>query len=239
MRTTFVRRTVLTTSAVSLALLVTACGASEKADAKGDAEPSASAPASAASAAPTGKGKTGAAVAGLLLTQGDLPDHTFSDFSLDGPGGRDTGTSDKPECKVLVQLLTSVPLGTPTGAARTSVLAPTRSSATAVTLASYAGKGAEETFSAVKTASRTCAGGYPAGHYGDTLQITKVSSGAYAAAGDEALALTFETDTGGEALPTLVFVRKGDTVAAFSTASDAGTVDQGKPVVDAQVAKLG
>lgn len=58
------------------------------------------------------------------------------------------------------------------------------------------------------------------GHYGDTLQITKVSSGAYAAAGDEALALTFETDTGGDALPTLVFVRKGDTVAAFSTASD-------------------
>ncbi|WP_374775404.1 hypothetical protein OG756_23655 [Streptomyces sp. NBC_01310] len=66
MRTTFVRRTVLTASAVSLALLATACGASEKAaDARGDAKPSASAsaPASAASAAaaaaaPTGKGKT-------------------------------------------------------------------------------------------------------------------------------------------------------------------------------------
>ncbi|MFD6968184.1 hypothetical protein [Streptomyces sp. NPDC059979] len=48
-----------------------------------------------------------------------------------------------------------------------------------------------------------------------------------------------ETDTLDDALPTLVFVRMGDTVAAFSTASDAGTVDQGKPVVDAQVAKLG
>lgn len=236
MRTALVRRTVLTASAVSLALLASACGGAEKADAKGGAEAAASAP---ASVAPTDKGKTDAAVAGLLLTQADLPDHTFSDFSLDGPGGGDTSTSDKPECKVLAQLLTSAPLGTPTGAARTSVLAPTRSSATGVTIASYAGKGAEEVFAAVKTSIQKCAGGYLSGHSGDTLQITKVSSAPYATAGDEALALTFAADAGGDELPTLVFVRKGDTVAAFSTASDAGTGDQAKPVVDAQVKRLG
>lgn len=221
-----VRRGVLSASALSLslALLATACGGSGNG---GEAKPS----------APAATGKTDAAVAGLLVNQGDLPDHRFLDFSLAEAGSADSRTSDKPECAVLVQIQTSMPPGTPTGAARSSVVGPTRSAATAVTLGSYAGKGAEEAFAAVETASRACAGGYVAGQGRDTLRITKVSAGAQVAAGDEALTLTFEAE-GGHALPTVVFLRKGDTVAAFSTAGDGDTVEQAKPVVDAQVENL-
>ncbi|WP_162689030.1 hypothetical protein [Streptomyces sp. ICC1] len=39
MRTAFVRRTVLSAAALSLALLATACGGSDKADAKDDTKP--------------------------------------------------------------------------------------------------------------------------------------------------------------------------------------------------------
>ncbi|MGW2037384.1 hypothetical protein [Streptomyces virginiae] len=254
MRSTLVRRSVLSASAVSLALLATACG-SDKADTKADAKPSA--PAS--SQAPAAKGKTDAELAKLLVTQADLADHTFKESTPAEAAAGATATSDKPECKVLVQAQAFVPAGTPSGTARTKAIATPKpaagtspeeaakaiagalgSTATTVTLASYEAKGAEEAFAAVKTASTKCAGGYAATQDGETTKITKVTPGAAVTGGDESLPLTVELDADGEKLTTqLVLVRKGNTVATFSSLSLAGTAEQPKVLVEAQAKKLG
>ncbi|WP_053702822.1 hypothetical protein [Streptomyces sp. WM6368] len=258
MRSALVRRTVLTASAVSLTLLATACGSdkADKADAKPDAKPSA--PAS--SAAPAAKGKTDAELVKLLVTQADLADHTFKDSTPAEAAAGATATSDKPECKVLVQAQAFVPAGTPSGTARTKAVATPKpaaegaspedaakaivgalgSTATTVTLASYEGKGAEEAFAAVKTAGEKCAGGYSATQDGETTKITKAAPGAAVTAGDEALPLTIELDVDGDKLTTqLILVRKGNTVATFSSLSLSGTAEQPKALVEAQAKKLG
>ncbi|MFF8259898.1 hypothetical protein [Streptomyces virginiae] len=254
MRTAIVRRTVMTASAVSLAVLATACG-SDKADTKTDAKPSAPA----TSAAPAAKGMTDAELAKLLVTQADLADHTFKESTPAEAAAGATATSDKPECKVLVQTQAFVPAGAPSGTARTKAIATPKpaagtspeeaakaiagalgSTATTVTLASYEAKGAEEAFAAVKTASTKCSGGYAATQDGETTKITKVTPGAAVTGGDETLPLTVEVDADGEKLTTqLVLVRKGNTVATFSSLSLAGTAEQPKALVDAQVKKLG
>ncbi|WP_314248168.1 hypothetical protein [Streptomyces sp. DSM 40907] len=258
MRTALVRRTVLTASAVSLALLATACGSdkADKADSKADAKPSA--PAS--SAAPAAKGKTDAELAKLIVAQADLADHIFKEATPAEATAGAAATSDKPECKVLVQVQGFAAAGTPAGTARTKAVATPKapaegaseeekmkaimgaigSTATAVTLASYDGKGAEEAFASVKTAGEKCTGGYSATVGPDTGKVTKVSPGAAVTAGDQALALTIDGDADGEKMTTqLVVVRKGDIVATFSAVSLTGTADSPKALVDAQVKKLG
>ncbi|MFG2879619.1 hypothetical protein ACGFYU_32190 [Streptomyces sp. NPDC048337] len=257
MRTALVRRTVLTASAVSLALLGTACG-SEKGDAKADAKPAAST--GATSAAPAAKAKTDAELAKLLVAQADLADHTFKEATPAEVTAGAAATSDKPECKVLAQAQALTPAGKPAGTARTKAVATPKpaaegaseqdklkaimgaigSTATAVTLASYEAKGAEEAFTAAKTAGQKCAGGYGVTQGGDSGKVSKVGPGAALTAGDEALALTVEGDADGEKFTTqLVFVRKGNTVATFSALSLTGTAEQPKAVIDAQVKKLG
>ncbi|MGW9068810.1 hypothetical protein ACWGQT_05110 [Streptomyces yangpuensis] len=245
----------MTASAVSMVLLATACG-SDKSDTKADAKPS---EAAATSAAPAAKGKTDAELAKLLVTQADLADHTFKESTPAEAAAGATATSDKPECKVLVQAQAFVPAGTPSGAARTKAIATPKpaagtspeeaakavagalgSTATTVTLASYEAKGAEEAFAAVKTASTKCAGGYAATQDGETTKITKVTPGAAVTGGDESLPLTVELDADGKKLTTqLVLVRKGNTVATFSSLSLAGTAEQPKVLVEAQAKKLG
>ncbi|MBZ9597557.1 hypothetical protein NRK68_20370 [Streptomyces yangpuensis] len=245
----------MTASAVSMVLLATACG-SDKSDTKADAKPS---EAAATSAAPAAKGKTDAELAKLLVTQADLADHTFKESTPAEAAAGATATSDKPECKVLVQAQAFVPAGTPSGTARTKAIATPKpaagtspeeaakavagalgSTATTVTLASYEAKGAEEAFAAVKTASTKCAGGYAATQDGETTKITKVTPGAAVTGGDESLPLTVELDADGKKLTTqLVLVRKGNTVATFSSLSLAGTAEQPKVLVEAQAKKLG
>ncbi|MFD6113114.1 hypothetical protein ACFWG0_23790 [Streptomyces yangpuensis] len=245
----------MTASAVSMVLLATACG-SDKSDTKADPKPS---EAAATSAAPAAKGKTDAELAKLLVTQADLADHTFKESTPAEAAAGATATSDKPECKVLVQAQAFVPAGTPSGTARTKAIATPKpaagtspeeaakavagalgSTATTVTLASYEAKGAEEAFAAVKTASTKCAGGYAATQDGETTKITKVTPGAAVTGGDESLPLTVELDADGKKLTTqLVLVRKGNTVATFSSLSLAGTAEQPKVLVEAQAKKLG
>lgn len=257
MRTALVRRSVLTASAVSLALLVTACGG-EKADPKTDAKPSTGAPA--ASAAPAAKAKTDAELGGLILVQADLPEHVVKAATPAETAAAAGATSDKPECLPLVKAQSMAPVGTAVGTARTKAVAKGKepaadaspeekakaamaalsATATAVTLSSYEGKGAEEALATLKTAGTACAGGYTGSQSGDSLKITKVAPGASVTAGDEALAYTVVGDADGEKLSMeLVIVRKGNTLATFSALSLAGTAEQPKAVVDAQVKKLG
>ncbi|AXE22559.1 hypothetical protein C0216_03100 [Streptomyces globosus] len=256
MRSTFVRRSVMTASAVSLALLATACGSS---DSKGEAKADAPAPA-ASSAAPAAKGKTDAEMASVIVKQADLPDHLIKEATGAEAALGAAATSDKPECLPLVRAQSLAPVGTATGAARTKVVAKPKepaanasaeekvkaamdalgASATAVTVASYDGKGADDAFAALKAAGTACAGGYTATSAGDTGKISKVSAGTPVTAGDAALAYTVESDADGEKISTqLVVVRKGNTLATFSAVSLKGTAEQPKAVVDAQVKKLG
>ncbi|MFG2984227.1 hypothetical protein ACGFYQ_23730 [Streptomyces sp. NPDC048258] len=257
MRTALVRRTVLTASAVSLALLATACG-SDKADTKTDAKPSA--PASSSAPAAAAKAKTNAELAGVIVVQADLPDHVVKEATPAEAAAAAGAKSDKPQCQPLVSAQSMNPVGTAAGTARTKAVAKGKepaadaspeekakaalgalgATATSVTLASYEGKGAEEAFAAVKTAGTACAGGYTGGQGGDSLKITKVAPGAAVTAGDEALAYTVTGDADGDVMSMeLVVVRKGNTLATFSALSLAGTAEQPKAVVDAQVKKLG
>ncbi|MFK0254171.1 hypothetical protein [Streptomyces sp. NPDC090445] len=258
MRSILVRRSVMTASAAALALLATACGSSEgkKEDAKADASSSAAAPAS--PAAPAAKGKTDAELASVIVKQADLPDHVVKEATAAEAAAGAAATSDKPECLPLVKAQGLAPVGTATGAARTKAIAKPKepaadaspedkmkaamdalgSTVTAVTVASYDGKGAEDAFTALKTAGTACAGGYSATSGGSTGKIGKVAAGAPVTAGDAALSYTVEGDMDGEKMATqLVVVRKGNTLATFSAVGL--KAEQPKALVDAQVKKLG
>ncbi|MFI6145382.1 hypothetical protein [Streptomyces sp. NPDC051109] len=259
MRTTLVRRTVLTASAVSLVLLSTACGSDKADDKKADAKPSAAA--SSAAAAPAAKGKTDAELAALLVADADLPGHQFEPATPAEAAAGATATSDKPACLPLVKAQSmAAPAEKSTGVARTRVVATPKpaaegaspeeklkaamdalgSNATAVTLSSYEGKAADEAFAALKAAGTACAGGYSVTQGGESGKVSKVGDGTPVTAGDGALAYTVEGDADGEKFTTqLVVVRKGNTLATFSTISLTGKAEQPKAVVDAQVKKLG
>ncbi|MEU8839852.1 hypothetical protein AB0D97_12085 [Streptomyces roseus] len=245
MRSTLVRRTVLTASAVSLALLATACG-SDKADGKvGGATPTPSAPS--AAAAPAAKGKTDAELGALLVTQAELPTHAVRPAGAAELAAAASAGSDKPECLPLVKAQSSAPVGTPVGRAGTKAVAIPKSAGdvlgatvTSIALASYDGKGAEEAFAAVKAAGTACAGGFTGSQAGDSLKIQKVVPGAAVTAGDEAIAYTTVADVEGEKAATeLVVVRKGNIVATFSAVSPSGSAEQPKAVVEIQAKKLG
>ncbi|MCM1975704.1 MULTISPECIES: hypothetical protein [unclassified Streptomyces] len=257
MRTAFVRRTVLSASAVSLALLVTACGGSAKSDAKPDAKTSASAPAAAGS-----KAKTAAELVPLLVAQADLPDHVLKPATEEEVKAGADLASDKPACLPLIQAQSMAPVGTAAGTARIKGVAKPKaadpdaseaekakagldalgSTVTAVALSSYEGKGAEEAFASLKSAGTACAGGFGVRMGGEPGKISKVAPAAPVTAGDEALAYSVELEDeelGEKATTELVVVRKGNSLVTFSALSLAGNAEQPKAIVAAQVKKLG
>ncbi|MGW6781896.1 hypothetical protein [Streptomyces sp. NPDC054987] len=256
MRTTLIRRSVLSASAVSLALLATACG-SDKSDTKADAKPS-----EASSSAPAAKGKTDAELEALLLTQAEAPKDSVVKAPTAAQLAALTATTDKADCKPLVQAASMAPQGTSTGVARIQVGGTsgkaadpgaseadklkaglemlTGATGTAVTLTSYDGKGAEEAFAGFKKAGTACAGGYTMTQDGETVKVNKVTPGDAVTAGDEAVSLI--ADFGDAEAPMaaqLVMVRKGNTLATFSVQNLGGKPALPKDVIDAQAKKLG
>ncbi|MCP3755362.1 hypothetical protein [Streptomyces sp. TBY4] len=257
MRTALVRRTVLSASALSLALLATACGDSGTTDAKGDTKPSASASAPAAAAA---KAKTDAELGGLIVAQADLPDHVLKGSTPEEAQAGAGATSDKPACLPLVKAQSMAAQGAGTGTARVKAVAKPKeaaagaspeekakaamealgSTATAITLESFGGTGAAEAFASLKSAGAACAAGYAATQAGETGKVTKVAAGTPVTGGDEALAYTVVGDADGSPFTTqLVVVRQGNTLATFSAVSLAGTAEQPTALVAAQLKKLG
>ncbi|WP_052757983.1 hypothetical protein [Streptomyces yangpuensis] len=258
MRSTLVRRSVMTASAVSLALLATACG-SDKADTTADTKPS---EAAATSAAPAAKGKTDAELAPLLLTQAEAPKDTLVKAPTADQLKALAATTDKAECKPLVQAASMDPQGTSTGVARTQVAGTsgkaadpkaseadklkaglemlTGATGTGVTLTSYDGKGAEEAFGAFKKAGTACAGGYTMQQDGEAVKINKVVAGDAVTAGDEAVSFVADFGDGETAMAVqLIVVRKGNTLATFSVQNLGGKPALPKDVIDAQAKKLG
>ncbi|MFE6845513.1 hypothetical protein [Streptomyces sp. NPDC057686] len=260
MRSTLVRRTVLTASAVSLALLSTACGSDKADDKKADAKPSAAA---ASSAAPAAKGKTDTELTALLVTQAEAPDYVVQAEAGAKLAKVDSTavTTDKAECKVLVQSQALQKVGTPTGVARTALGAKPKQPAenaspeekleaiknalgittTMTGLASYDGKGAEELIASVKAAGTACAGGFSATSEGDTTKYESVKPGPTVTGGDESasLSLTADLSDGDKGTILITVARKGSTVATFSSISLTGTAEHPKKLIDTQVKKLG
>lgn len=260
MRNAFVRRTVLSASAVSLALLVSACGGSGDSGAKPDAKSDAKASAP-ASSAPAAKGKTDAELAPLLITEAEAPGFVVvADAARKlAAGDAVKASTDKPECKVLVQSQALQKIGTPTGTARMGVAAKPKEdpnataeqkvesafgvTATMIGLASYDGKGAEELVASLKTAGTACAGGFTATADGDTTKYESVAggTGAPVSSGDDSvsLVLTVDLEDGEKAVSHLTVLRTGSTVATFSSLSLMGKTESPVTLVAAQSAKLG
>ncbi|MFD3675427.1 hypothetical protein [Streptomyces sp. NPDC058613] len=117
MRSTFVRHAVLSASAVSLALVATACS-SGGADDKADTKPSTRAAATSA-AAPPAKGKPDAEAAALVVTQADLKFH-----GVLAEGAAEAAAVpvevDNAVCKPLAQIQSAQKIGAPTGIGRTA-----------------------------------------------------------------------------------------------------------------------
>ncbi|WP_405979175.1 hypothetical protein [Streptomyces sp. NBC_00158] len=254
-----VRRAVLAASAVSLSLLVTACGSGDS-GAKGGAggKPEAGAAASASAAA----GKSAAELAPLLVNQADLPQYKVEpDSPKDDPTRK--VDSDKAVCKPLVQLQGLVPIGKPAGTVIATVsekrkplgagatldeqIAELKDTAgvsgTSVVLDSYGAKGAEEAFAGLKAAAAACSGGYASIDGARTTKVEKVAPAAPVTAGDESLAfqLVVALPAGGaKGSMQFIVVRKGATLVTFEGLSVTGEAAQPpKAVVEAQVKKLG
>ncbi|MDJ0383441.1 hypothetical protein [Streptomyces sp. G-G2] len=259
MRSTLVRRSVLTASAVSLALLVTACGSDKAAkDEPKDGKASASAPSDAAAAA---KAKTAAELKPLLVTQAELADFVVKEAAPDEVAtAAAANASTKAACLPISQATSGAGAGKAAGNAATKATAKPKAPAadaspeeklkavqdamgstiTMVGLNSYDGKGAQEAFAAVKAAGAECAAGYPGAKEADTGKVTKVAPGAAVTAGDEAVAYAVERELDADKVATqLVVVRKGNTLASFYALSLTGDAAQPKALVDAQVKKLG
>ncbi|MEU0400185.1 sensor domain-containing protein [Streptomyces sp. NPDC006197] len=253
---TFIRSTAVTTTAVSLALLVTACGGGEKADSDKGGKGSAPS-ASATSSAPAAKALSAAELDKLIVEQGDIKGHQVKKADTEDVVPADKVTTDKAACKPIAHAMSFISPGSPAASAQRKVLAEPKKDATAspedallgglgvqvtaVTLGSYDGQGAQEAFASVKTAGTECAGGFAVVHGTEKTKVSKVAPES-ATAGDEAVAFTVTSDLEGQPFTSkLVVFRQGNTLASFSTISFApgGVKELPKAVIDAQAAKLG
>ncbi|GAA0445963.1 hypothetical protein ACFQ2B_15885 [Streptomyces stramineus] len=257
MRRTTLRRTAVAASAVSLALLVSACGSDEPAKgAKDEPKGKASAPAAPGANA---KALPQAELDKLVLTQSDLKDHKIEAPSAVDVAAAKTVGSDKAECKVLTDIMglrapgsaaatvarKIVPIAKPLPADASAEekmkagMGAIGATVTVDTLGSYDGKGGVDAVAALKKAGADCAGGFTMDAGGTKTKVTKVETGSYTA-GDEALAFTLTVDMEGTpGTGQLVAVRKGSTVATFYSQSLTGKAEQPKAVIEAQVKKLG
>ncbi|MFF4168506.1 hypothetical protein [Streptomyces sp. NPDC001744] len=252
---TSIRTATVATTAVSLALLVTACGGT-KSDDRGKGKESTPA-ASATSEAPAAKALSAAELEKLIVEQGDVKGHQVRKAGAEDVVTADKVTTDKAACAPIAHAMSFISPGSPAASAQRKVMEEPKKSATAspedavreglgvritaVTLGSYDGKGAQDAFASVKKAGAECAGGFTVTQLTEKTKVTKVAPESVTA-GDEAVAFTVTTDIEGEPLVSkLVVVRKGGTLASFSTVSAApgGVKELPKAVVDAQVAKLG
>jgi hypothetical protein len=262
-RATVIRRTAVAASAVSLALLATACGGSESGD-KAKAKET-------AAAKPVAKALTAAELEKLALAEGDVKDHKVGKA---GPGeviAADDVTVDKAACEPIAYALSAVPVGEPAATVQRKVTSEAKKgkdvsfedlaemteeevekamtsafdvTMTMTALSSYDGKGAEQAFTGLRTAATDCAGGFTLTTGSKKQKVTKISDESVSG-GEDALAWTVTAEQDGEKAPLkVVVVRQGTTLASFSSVNLAavgtgGDYELPTAVVEAQVAKLG
>ncbi|WP_149184915.1 hypothetical protein [Streptomyces sp. TRM49041] len=265
MRATFIRRSAVAASAVSLALLVTACGG-EKA---GGEDKGAKDKATTESAAPAAKVLTAAELEKAVLAQGDVAGHKVEPAKAADIGKAEDVTVDKAECLPLAHAASAVALGKPAATVTRKVMEEPKAdkekpsfegmtekeiedaiaSSMAITvttdqLSSYDGKGAEDGLASLRAAGTACAGGFTVTQDGEKTKILKVEE-AKVSGGEEAGAwvLTADMEDGEKMAVKVVALRQGSTLATFM-AMNIGAAMTGKDfplptaVIDAQVGKL-
>ncbi|WP_031508869.1 hypothetical protein [Streptomyces megasporus] len=270
MRSTAARRTALAASAACLALLATACGGSEsggKDEDKAKAEKS-------ASAEPAAKAMTSAELEKLALADGDVEGHTVEKAGPEDTVSAKDVSVDKKECEPLVHAQLGVAPGDPAATVlRKVVQEPEKPeedgsqndgeltdedfenfeeaikgafdlTATAVSLSSYEGDGAEKAVADLRAAADACSGGFNGGIKGDEQKVTGVKA-EKVTGGEEAHAWTLTAEHEGDPVPfKLAVVRQGGTLAVFSSynlasAGSGEDFDLPTAVIDAQAKKLG
>ncbi|WP_431980100.1 hypothetical protein [Streptomyces qinglanensis] len=262
-----IRRTVLTASAVSFALLATACGGGENSDegkkAKGGA----------GSEKPAAKALSADKLEKLVVTEDDLKDHEVKKPGKDEAFEPGSVSVEKAACKPVAQVLSALPAGGPKATAQRLVVHRSKAAEkgmpsteelgemtekqaeeatidslditkTLTSLWSYDADGAEQALATLRKAGKTCAGGFTMTVDEEKQQVTKVSQEKISA-GQDAVAWTIGTKQDGSAADTKVVVfRQGTTLAGFSSFNIASVTrgeDYKQPaaLIDAQAAKLG
>ncbi|MFE9389750.1 hypothetical protein [Streptomyces sp. NPDC006784] len=261
-----IRRTVLTASAVSFALLATACGGGESSDEDKKAK-------GGASEKPPAKALSADKLEKLVVTKDDLKDHEVKKPGKDEAFEPGSVSVEKAECKPVAQALSALPAGDPAATAQRLVVHKTKAAEkgmpsveelgkmtekeaeeatldslditkTLTSLWSYDADGAEQALATLRKAGKKCAGGFTMTADGEKQQVTKVTE-EKVSVGEDAVAWTVGTEQDGSAADTKVVVfRQGTTLAAFSSFNIA-SVSRGEgykqptAVIDAQEAKLG
>lgn len=268
MSATAIRSTVLAASAVSLALLVTACGGGEQ-----SGEDKEAAKGGTKSETPAAKALTAAELEKLVVAKGDVKGHEITEPGKDDVFEPGSVSVDKAECDAVGQVLSALPAGKPAASVQRLVVQESEASKkgmpsmeelaemtekeaeeatlnslditkTMTSLWSYDADGAEPTLTALREAGKKCAGGFTMTVAGEKQQVTKVSE-EKVAAGEDAVAWTIGTKQDGSAGETKVVVfRQGSTLAGFSSFNIAAVTrgeafEQPTAVIDAQAAKLG
>ncbi|QEU72543.1 hypothetical protein CP967_11530 [Streptomyces nitrosporeus] len=267
MRAVAMRRSVLSASAISLALLVTACGGGSQGS--GDA-PAKGAPGPGKTAA---KALTADELAKLMVTEGDVEGHEVGEPGKGEVSDPNSVSAERAECEPVARVLTSLPAGEPVASVQRLVVHETEAAGkgmpsveelagmtekeaeeatidslditkTMTSLWSYDADGAEQSLAALREAGGKCAGGFTMTADGEEQHITGISEEKLAV-GEDAVAWTVATKSDGTAADTKVVVfRQGTTLAGFSSfniASVARGEAYGQPtaVIEAQAAKLG
>ncbi|WP_395362661.1 hypothetical protein ACHGLA_22135 [Streptomyces sp. YH02] len=247
------RSAAIAATAVSFALLVTACGGGEKSDDKGKAS---GAPSASATSAPAAKALSAAELEKLIVATADVKGHQVTKADTGDVVPAAQVTADKAACAPIAHAMSFVSPGSPAASAQRKVLEEPKKEAsaspedallgglgvrmTAVTLGSYDGQGAQEAFASVKKAGEECTGGFTVVHLKEKTKVSKVAPETVTA-GEEAVAFTVTSEMEGEPFVSkLVVLRQGNTLASFSTISLApgGVKALPQAVIDAQAAKL-
>ncbi|MFD8691487.1 hypothetical protein [Streptomyces sp. NPDC059651] len=262
MRPTAIRRTAVAATVMSLALLTAACGS--------DADKDNDKAGSSASAKPADKGADTSAAKALTaaelekasLAQGDVKGHKITKAGPADNIAAEDVTADKAACDVFGDALMGAKGGKPAASTQRKVISEPQKggdkesddpaeafkaafdiTTTLTTLASYDGKGAEETLAGLRTAATECASGFTLTAAGSKQKIAKIAE-VPVKGGEEAVAWTVTVEADGEqSAMKLIQIRKGTTLASLTSlnlgASGAGgDFELPTAVIDAQSAKL-
>ncbi|MEE4493938.1 hypothetical protein ACIBI8_25180 [Streptomyces sp. NPDC050529] len=261
MRPTAIRRTAVAATVMSLALLTAACGSDADDGAGKDDGKAGSASAKPADTSGA-KAQTAAELEKASLAQGDVKGHKITKAGpADAIAAADV-TADKATCDVFADALMGAKAGQPAASTQRKVISEPQTggdkesddpeeafkaafdiTTTLATLASYDGKGAEETLAGLRTAATDCASGFTLTAAGSKQKISKIAE-VPVKGGEEAVAWTVTVEADGEKTAMkLIQIRKGTTLASLSSlnlgASGAGgDFDMPTAVIDAQAAKL-
>lgn len=261
MRSTAIRRTAVAAAcAMSLTLLATACGGDSDSGSKGADGRSKEG----AAAQPAAKALTAEELEKAALVQGDVKGHKIAKAGKADALAASDVTADKKACEPLADAVMGAQLGTPAAVNQRKVVSEPKKdqkdkldsedageafaaafdiTTTLTSLASYDGKGAQDTVESLRSAAAACSGGFTLTAAGTKQKVVTIEEEKIAG-GEEAAAWKLTMEQDGEKAPLkLVVARQGATVASFSSLNLAATgtgqdFELPTAIVDAQLAKL-